>query len=106
MRLCIHLNLQLAHSDRQVEDQLSDVLQLALQQLDGLGLPLILRVNNKTLELEFPLEGGVTKPNNSFTLSAHLLLCDPGGVLEFNDGLVERLLHLLHLFSISAAQED
>lgn len=52
-RLCIHLNLQLAHSDRQVENQLSDVLQLALQQLDGLGLPLILRVNNKGLRWRF-----------------------------------------------------
>lgn len=31
---------------------------------------------------------------------AHLFLCYRGRVLEFNDGFVERLLHLLHLLSI------
>lgn len=45
--LCIHLDLQLAHSERQVQNQLSHILQLALQRLDGLRLPLILRVKKR-----------------------------------------------------------
>lgn len=52
LRLWIHLNLQLAHSDRQVQNQLSHVLQLALQRLDGLGLPLILRIKNQRVRLK------------------------------------------------------
>lgn len=39
---CIYLDLQLADSDRQVENQLSHILQLALQQLNGLSLTLVL----------------------------------------------------------------
>lgn len=39
---CIYLILQLADSDRQVENQLSHILQLALQQLNGLSLALVL----------------------------------------------------------------
>lgn len=46
--LCIYLDLKLAHSDRQVQNQLSHVLQLALQQLNGLSLSLILCVKNRS----------------------------------------------------------
>lgn len=37
-----YLSLQLAHCHCEVEHQLGDVLQLALQGLDGLGLLLVL----------------------------------------------------------------
>lgn len=40
---CVYLILQLADSDRQVDNQLGQVLQLALQQLNGLRLTLVLR---------------------------------------------------------------
>lgn len=39
---CIYLNLQLADCDRQVENQLSHILQLALQQVNGFSLTLVL----------------------------------------------------------------
>lgn len=33
-------------------------------------------------------------------MQTHLLLSDTGGVLQFDDGLVERFLHLFHLFTV------
>lgn len=39
---CIYLILQLADSDRQVENQLSHILQLTLQHLNGLSLTQVL----------------------------------------------------------------
>ena len=45
---CIYLILQLADGDRQVENQLSHILQLALQQLNGLSLTLVLREETTT----------------------------------------------------------
>lgn len=42
LECCTHLILQLADSDRQVENQLSHVLQLTLQKLDGFSLTLVL----------------------------------------------------------------
>lgn len=32
-----------------------------------------------------------------------LLLSDPGGVLQLDDGLIECFLHLFHLFTVSEA---
>lgn len=42
---CTYLVLQLVDSDRQVENQQSHILQLALQQLNGLSLTLVLWEN-------------------------------------------------------------
>lgn len=42
LQRCIYLILQLADSDRQVENQLSHILQLALQHMNGLSLTLVL----------------------------------------------------------------
>lgn len=48
--LRIYLNLQLADCDRQVKNQLSHVLQLALQQLNGFSLSLVLCQERRTSE--------------------------------------------------------
>lgn len=40
---CIYLILQLTDSERQVENQLSYILQLGLQQLNGVSLTLVLQ---------------------------------------------------------------
>lgn len=102
-----YLSLQAAHGRCEVEHQLGDVLQLALQDLDGLRLLLVL------------LKSAEKSPSCHSVLFLHLslfsevrgrgegdlLLSDAGGVLQLNDGLIESFLHLLHLFAIPAGDK-
>lgn len=95
----VYLHLQLGDGGCEIKHQFGDVLQLGLQELDGVGLLLVLFRKHQQL-----VSSGLNV--DLFLLSGcDLLSGDAGCVLQFGDGLVESSLHLLHLLTIPSKHQ-
>lgn len=104
-----YLSLQLADCIGEIQHQFGDILQLVLQELDGIGLPLVLRSHRTTVtesSVNTVKYSQISNVHRSIYLAVSelmqtdLLFSNAGGVLQFDDGFIERSLHLFHLFTV------